>query len=356
MAIANAIAQFGMNAGNQIQNTVHNALARNENNRRYQNALAMKQQEVNAAKAQQAAEQERAFFASVAQGADQLRQSGRANDLPAYWAAAGQAGAQRGFDMADWPEYSEENLVRLMGAVGAAPAAQAKGGTNIEKLHQYRDSLPAGDPRRAEVDAAITKATSTENPLMEQLQAMQLQSQIEDRKFQRTLKEQEESRRQREDAREEKTYQAEQKEIEEQKGRAKRGAQSLAMTARSLLKDNAGLEGYSDISGNLPTLRPKQKSWESKLLQLLSNLKIEDMEKMKGVLSDSDMKVIAQAASSIVSGGDYNSNLTALLEIVNKFETAAGMPLTKLDDIKPQRRAGGQMNRNDSGWSIQRVD
>ena len=36
MAIANQIAQYGMNTGNNIQNTVSNAFARIENNRRYE--------------------------------------------------------------------------------------------------------------------------------------------------------------------------------------------------------------------------------------------------------------------------------------------------------------------------------
>lgn len=59
--MTNAIANFGMQAGQNIQNTVGNALARNEERRRYQNEMAIRKQEQDQLRQQAADAAEREY-------------------------------------------------------------------------------------------------------------------------------------------------------------------------------------------------------------------------------------------------------------------------------------------------------
>ena len=90
MAIANQIAQYGMNTGNNIQNTVSNALARNENSRRYDQERATQNKMLEANSAQAAMEAEQKYAANGYEVMSRLPPEQR----PMAWQQWIQTGAQ----------------------------------------------------------------------------------------------------------------------------------------------------------------------------------------------------------------------------------------------------------------------
>jgi hypothetical protein len=76
-------------------------------------------------------------------------------------------------------------------------------------------------------------------------------------------------------------------------------AQNLISIVDELLADPALPHAVGPISSRIPTLRGGTSDFEAKVAQLKANLTIENMGIMKGVLSDSDMKVIASVATAL---------------------------------------------------------
>lgn len=116
MAIENAIAQFGMNAGNQIQNTVGNALARAENRSRYndQNNMLLAQQEQEARAAAEKAE-----IDYTLNGVTSWDRNGRDPRIMQGWV---KGAVERGYlspqEAAAW---NEEKMIAAMGEVRYSP-------------------------------------------------------------------------------------------------------------------------------------------------------------------------------------------------------------------------------------------
>lgn len=124
MAIANQIAQYGMNTGNNIQNTVSNALARNENSRRYDQERATQNKMLEANSAQAAMEAEQKYAANGYEVMSRLPPEQR----PMAWQQWIQTGAQQGIDMQGVPTQYDDSLLQKLAFQG--------GGAN-------RSSMPA---------------------------------------------------------------------------------------------------------------------------------------------------------------------------------------------------------------------
>lgn len=131
MAIANQIAQFGMNAGRDIQGTVRNAMARSEDQRRYgQQQERLSQQDELQNKMMQtqaqalADEKERKYAANAFEIMSRLPPDAR----PAAWQQFIATGSQQGIDMAGVPTQYDDSLLQKLAFQG--------GGEN-------RSSIPA---------------------------------------------------------------------------------------------------------------------------------------------------------------------------------------------------------------------
>lgn len=182
MAIANQIAQYGMNTGNNIQNTVSNAFARIENNRRYeqeQSANSMIRQEdqrrynTSQDRLSQQDELQNKMMQTQAQAlADEKERKYAANgyevmsQLPPEkrsmaWQQWIQTGVQQGIDMQGVPtQYDDSLLQKLAFQGGDVKSPKQLTPTKLERMFNLRDSLPENDPRIKTVDAAIAKETS----------------------------------------------------------------------------------------------------------------------------------------------------------------------------------------------------
>lgn len=100
-----------------------------------------------------------------------------------------------------------------------------------------------------------------------------------------------------------------------------------------LLKDHKGFNGaFGLVNAQLPTLRQDTADAESLRDALTSLLTLENMGKMKGVLSDSDMKIIRQASTSLnsrMSPESARSELSRVIQVMDRV--GGGMPAMNLE-------------------------
>ncbi len=106
-----------------------------------------------------------------------------------------------------------------------------------------------------------------------------------------------------------------------------REAQRIA----SALKDHPGFGGaFGVVSSMIPTVKQSTADAESLRDALTSLLTLENMGKMKGVLSDSDMKVLRQASTTLNSRmGDSmaRSELNRIIQVMGKVSGGESAPL-----------------------------
>lgn len=129
--------------------------------------------------------------------------------------------------------------------------------------------------------------------------------------------------------------------------------EDLLSVAQDVFSDDDGLRAYSGYSGNMPTFRPEQKSFEAKLNKLLNSLTLENTKYMTGVLSESDIKLLANAATSIAEGGDYGANKEELMRVINKLEAGLGLEPTSFEGPMAGNR---KARRETGGWGIRVVE
>lgn len=79
-------------------------------------------------------------------------------------------------------------------------------------------------------------------------------------------------------------------------------AQSVVALAQSILNDNKFNAVFGPISSRIPTLSGETATLEANIERLKSLLTIENVGIMKGVLSDSDMRVLSSAAAALNTG------------------------------------------------------
>lgn len=106
-------------------------------------------------------------------------------------------------------------------------------------------------------------------------------------------------------------------------------AQDTAREARRLalaLKDHQGLPGaFGVVDARFPTLRQATADAEVLRDALTSLLTLENMGKMKGVLSDSDMKVLRQASTTIaapMSDAAARAELQRVADVMGRVTSA----------------------------------
>jgi len=100
-----------------------------------------------------------------------------------------------------------------------------------------------------------------------------------------------------------------------------------------LLKNHAGFNGaFGLMNSQVPTIRQDTADAESLRDKLTSLLTLENMGKMKGVLSDSDMKIIRQASTSLnarMSPKAAADELERLTQVMDRV--GSGMPAINLE-------------------------
>ena len=123
--MTNAIANFGMQAGQNIQNTVGNALARNEERRRYQNEMAIRKQEQDQLRQQAADAAEREY----GKGWSAAYFSAPEDKRPLILQGGIQKAVQQGFLKPEEAQsISEDYMYRLAAETGATlPSQKAPG-------------------------------------------------------------------------------------------------------------------------------------------------------------------------------------------------------------------------------------
>ena len=136
MAIANQIAQFGMNAGQNIQGTVRNAMARSEDQRRYgqqQERLSRQDELQNKMMQTQAQaladEKERKYAANGYEVMSQLPPEKRSM----AWQQWIQTGAQQGIDMAGVPTQYDDSLLQKLAFQGGSFKPKSSKLTNFRQ-------------------------------------------------------------------------------------------------------------------------------------------------------------------------------------------------------------------------------
>ena len=120
----------------------------------------------------------------------------------------------------------------------------------------------------------------------------------------------------------------EQEAAEKSQQKGVRQAESLLTLANDVLNDKDGLAAYSGVSGMLPTTKPSTKSFEAKLNRLMGALTLENIDLLTGVLSDSDIKLLQNAATSVVEGGELGENEAEIKRIINALEAGLGRDVT----------------------------
>lgn len=109
------------------------------------------------------------------------------------------------------------------------------------------------------------------------------------------------------------------------------------------LKDHKGFNGAFGVMDSwMPTFRQDTADAESLRDTLTSLLTMENMGKMKGVLSDSDMKILRQASSTVNSRISESAAKAELERIIRVMGTVSG------DDVPEQPQAGGGDPRVDA--------
>jgi len=96
------------------------------------------------------------------------------------------------------------------------------------------------------------------------------------------------------------------------------------------LRNHSGLPGaFGVTSARLPTVRQDTADAETLLASLQGLLTLENMGKMKGVLSDSDMKILRQASTTLnqsMSEGAARTELDRLQEVMSKVTGEESAP------------------------------
>lgn len=109
-------------------------------------------------------------------------------------------------------------------------------------------------------------------------------------------------------------------------------AKSALEAAREVLADKKGLEAWSGLSGSFPTLKPSTKAFEAKIDQLTGLLTLDNVDMLTGILSDSDMRLLANAASKLREGASLEHNEKEIKRIIEKLESGIANPLSNLSD------------------------
>jgi len=188
MAIANTIAQAGIGAGRNIQNTVGNGLVRYENQKRYEAEQLAREKAAQTEQARYQNEQsrmQRTDQLNADKYADTQSRQGRVDQLavdkfaseqnkeqltfmgnvlrntqeadrPARWQSMNNALLQKG--KPGLGEYNEDQARNLID--GYAPQNNGPAPTEIEKLINFRNGLPEGHPDRGVIDQRIAKLNS----------------------------------------------------------------------------------------------------------------------------------------------------------------------------------------------------
>jgi hypothetical protein len=103
-------------------------------------------------------------------------------------------------------------------------------------------------------------------------------------------------------------------------------AREAGRLAGDLLKHEGFGGAFGTIDAMLPTLKPSTADAESIRDALTSMLTLENMSKMKGVLSDSDMKVLRQASTTLnarMSEGAARQELQRIVDVMQRVGGAA---------------------------------
>lgn len=95
----------------------------------------------------------------------------------------------------------------------------------------------------------------------------------------------------------------------------------------SALVGHKGFDGAFGLAGSyMPTVRPDTADAEQLLGSLQSMLTMENMGKMKGVLSDADMKVLRQASTTLsnrMSDGAARAELNRIIDVMGRVSAGA---------------------------------
>lgn len=122
---------------------------------------------------------------------------------------------------------------------------------------------------------------------------------------------------------------------EQKAAESERQAQDLKLSqmrrrVTEVISDVPSMEAYSGRSGRIPggdfvrgIANPDYESWLGKLDQVLGQLTLEELGKMKGTASESDMIKVEQAAAALRQGGSMEENMRALRDI---YEVLGGSP------------------------------
>ena len=127
-------------------------------------------------------------------------------------------------------------------------------------------------------------------------------------------------------------------------------AREVQRIARSL-RTHEGLPGtFGVVSARMPTMRQSTADAETLLNSLQGLLTIENMGKMKGVLSDADMRILRQASTTLDAKMSEPAARAELLRLERVMSKLTGDPA---DDIAPPDVGGRASGAGPAGGSGQ---
>lgn len=117
---------------------------------------------------------------------------------------------------------------------------------------------------------------------------------------------------------------------------------SLATIAADILKDPDTVDAvYGSIDGFLPTLGPDAVDAELKIRKLVNLLTLQNVDAVPGVLSDSDIKLLKEAGTTLsnfrLSDSEAKVELARIAGVLGLESDSGGQPLNPTVDARPSQ-------------------
>ncbi len=113
-------------------------------------------------------------------------------------------------------------------------------------------------------------------------------------------------------------------------------AKDTLTAVEDFLSNTDYVNTVSGWTGKAPTVFPSSTSADAAFDTLRDNLTLANLDKISGVLTDTDMRVIASASSGLKYGMDRNAMVKQLNKIVERLKNKIGLPANKVTPTTQQ--------------------
>lgn len=138
---------------------------------------------------------------------------------------------------------------------------------------------------------------------------------------------------------------------------AKEAAKEKISLLKEVLADEDMLDNISGFEGRVPdALRsPSFLSYERKIGSIIAEETLKKTGMLKGAISEKELDVARNAATTFLRGGDFESNRAALRTMLNAFERGLGMEMSVFDEPE-KKQPSGQSRRTRRRGGTNNID